>query len=69
MNGFNEAERQKMLSETKQEETLSNTVVFMQALLEPSGYVAMGNGTRLIDAPFSCDEGGHQGAVETSFLF
>ena len=40
MNGFNEAERQIMLSETKQEDTLSNTVVFMQALLEPSGYVA-----------------------------
>ena len=70
MNGFNEAERQIMLSETKQEDTLSNTVVFMQALLDPSGYVAMGNGTRLIDAPFSnCDDGGHQGAVETSFLF
>lgn len=41
----------------------------MQALLEPNGYVAMGNGTKLTTAPFRCEEGGHQDVVETGFLF
>ena len=42
----------------------------MQALLEPNGYVAMGNGTKLTIAPFRCEEGGHhRGVVETGFLF
>ena len=38
-------------------------------MLEPLGYMAMGNGTNIVSAPFRCEEGGHQGAVETGFLF
>ena len=68
-NGFNEVKRESMLAAVKQQPGLRGTTVFMQKLLEPKGYMAMGNGTGIVAAPFRCEEGGHQGAVETSFMF
>ena len=41
----------------------------MQAILEPKGYIGMGRGVDLAKAPFRCEEGVHQGAVESGWLF
>ena len=68
-NGFNEVKRESMLKSAKEQPTLRGTTVFMQKILSPMGYMAMGNGTGIVTAPFRYEEGGHQGAVETGFMF
>ena len=44
-------------------------MAFMNAIMKPKGYIGLGAGTRLTTAPFKCDEGQHQGAIESSWLF
>ena len=37
--------------------------------MEPAAYVEMGGGTSLNTVPLCCDEGVHQGAVESGWFF
>ena len=38
-------------------------------MLSPEAYVGMGSGTQLAQAPFKCEEGVHQGAIESGWFF
>ena len=64
-NGYNEVERASVVDEVRSHDCLSNTLAFTHALLEPAAYVGMGGGCGMITAPFKCEEGVHQGAVES----
>ena len=66
-NGYNEVCRESIMSALKSHSCLSSTVVFIQTILEPKGYIGMGHGTELTEAPFRCEEGVHQGAVESGW--
>ena len=68
-NGYNEVSRASVLDEIRSHASLSNTLAFSHALMEPAAYVGMGGGCQLITAPFKCKEGVHQGAVESGFYF
>jgi len=60
-NGYNEIEREGVLTAIRKEDTLDNTLAFSHALLGPVAYVDMGNRTRLLTAPFISREGVQQG--------
>ena len=45
---------------------LNNMLAFSQAPLEPRTYIGMCSGTGVSKAPFLCEEGVHQGAIESS---
>ena len=68
-NGYNEIEREGVLTAIRKEDTLDNTLAFSHALLEPVAYVGMGNGTRLLTTQFLSREGGQQGAVKRGSFF
>ena len=36
--------------------------------MEPAAYIVMGNSTGLTTAPFRCEEGVHQGAIDTEWF-
>ena len=52
----------------RESEKLDDTLAFCHVLMSPKAYVGMGSGTGLIDVPFGCHEGVHQGAIESSFF-
>ena len=47
----------------QREEELQDTLGFSHALLDPSAYVGMGNGTQIIVALFNFQDGVHQGGI------
>ncbi|KAL7526851.1 hypothetical protein ACHAWF_001937, partial [Thalassiosira exigua] len=61
--------RASILEGLAENESLCPTLAFQHALLAPEAYVGMGSGTGLVTAPFACDEGAHQGAVESGWNF
>ena len=68
-NGYNEIEHEGVLTAIRKEDALNNTLSFSHTLLEPVAYVGMGNGSRLLNAPFISRESVQQGAVESGCFF
>ena len=56
-NGYNEIKRERVITAIRKQNTLDDTLAFTHALLEPDAYEGMGNGTRLLNAPFLSREG------------
>eukprot|EP00957_Ditylum_brightwellii_P128196 9777529-Ditylum_brightwellii.AAC.1 len=48
---------------------LCGTYLFFHKILSPCSYVGLGGGAHVITAPFTCNKGVQQGAVDASFLF
>ena len=68
-NGYNEVTMESVLQSIQDTGTSDSTPAFSHTLMHQAAYVGMGSCKQLIEAPFKCAEGVHQGAVESGCCF
>ena len=68
-NGFNEIQRESIMTAMKGEAGLSRTLAFSHTLMDPITYIGMGSGTNVVTASFRLEEGFQQGAIKASWIF
>ena len=68
-NGFNEVSRASIVEAVKEQPELHDILTYIYLTHNTKSYVAMGSGIHMIDAGFQVEEGVHQGAVPSGYLY
>ena len=68
-NGFNEISRASIIEAVKEQPELHDILTYTYLTLNTRSYVAMGSGIHMTSAGFRVEEGVHQGAVPSGYLY